>query len=44
MLNIRIFEYIIYTVKFGKSQHANLKKEDDLKNGYDKEKLSKGQI
>ena len=32
--NIRI--YSCYTVKFGKSQHANLKKDDDLTNGYDK--------
>ena len=32
--NIRI--YLFYTVKFGKSQHANLKKDDDIKNGYNK--------
>ena len=34
VLNIRIYSF--YTVKLGKSQHANLKKEDNLKKGYDK--------
>ena len=31
--NIRI--YSCYTVKFGKSQHADLKNEEGLKNEYD---------
>ena len=32
-LNIQI--YLFYIIRFGKSQNANLKNEDNLKNEYD---------